>query len=274
MELPFGLSETSLRLGVFAGVLAVLAMLELLWPRRRTSEARSRRWATNLVIAGLGSIAVRALAWLTQQLAVPFVAVAAALLAERQGIGLLNWMTSPAWLEMALALLALDAAIWLQHWASHKVPLLWRLHRVHHADVDFDVTTAVRFHPVEIALSMLYKVALALVLGPSVLAVIVFEVVLNASAMFNHANLALPLPLDRALRAIIVTPDMHRVHHSVLRHEHDTNFGFNLSVWDRLFGTYTPQPEEGHVEMRIGLDAYPAPEPTRLWWSLWLPFGK
>jgi sterol desaturase/sphingolipid hydroxylase (fatty acid hydroxylase superfamily) len=155
-----------------------------------------------------------------------------------------------------LALLALDLAIWVQHLASHKIPLFWRLHKVHHADRDIDVTTAVRFHPVEIALSMLWKIVVVVPLGAPPLAVLLFEVILNACAMFNHANIALPAWLDGALRVAIVTPDMHRVHHSVLRREHDSNYGFNLSLWDRLFRTYTAQPEKGHRGMTVGLSPY------------------
>jgi sterol desaturase/sphingolipid hydroxylase (fatty acid hydroxylase superfamily) len=173
-----------------------------------------------------------------------------------------------------VAVLVLDLAIWGQHWASHKVPLFWRLHQVHHADRDIDVTTAVRFHPVEIALSMLWKIVVVVPLGAPPLAVFLFEVILNACAMFNHANIALPQWLDRILRLLVVTPDMHRVHHSVLRREHNTNYGFNLSVWDRLFRTYTAQPEGGHQGMTIGLPPYQSEAPTRFGWSLWLPFGR
>jgi sterol desaturase/sphingolipid hydroxylase (fatty acid hydroxylase superfamily) len=171
-----------------------------------------------------------------------------------------------------VALLALDLAIWAQHLVSHKVPLFWRLHQVHHADRDIDVTTAIRFHPIEIGLSMLWKIVVVLVIGASPLAVFLFEVILNGCAMFNHANLALPRSLDGILRLIIVTPDMHRVHHSVLRREHDSNYGFNLSIWDRLFRTYTAQPEGGHQGMTIGLPPYQNLNPSRFDWSLLLPF--
>jgi sterol desaturase/sphingolipid hydroxylase (fatty acid hydroxylase superfamily) len=171
-----------------------------------------------------------------------------------------------------IALLALDLAIWVQHLASHKVPIFWRLHQVHHADRDIDVTTAVRFHPVEIALSMLWKIAVVIPLGASPFAVFLFEVILNACAMFNHANIALPPWLERIVRLFIVTPDMHRVHHSVERREHDSNYGFNLSLWDRLFATYTAQPEGGHRGMTIGLSQYRSDGPTRLIWSLAVPF--
>ncbi len=274
MELPFGMSEGVLRLAAFASVFVVVAMLEQLLPRRNPTVSKASRWTTNLAFAGLGSIAVRLLGQLAQLIAVPLVATAAAIVAARSSIGFFNWTAWPEAIEIALAVIVLDAAIYLQHVASHKIPLLWRLHRVHHADVDLDLTSGVRFHPVEIALSMLYKVVLVLLLGPAALAVVVFEVVLNGSAMFNHANLRLPLWLDRVLRLVVVTPDMHRIHHSVLRHEHDTNYGFNLSVWDRLLGTYTVEPQQGQLGMKIGLDEFPAPAPSRLWWSLKLPFMK
>lgn len=274
MELPFGMSEGVLRLAAFASVFVVVAMLEQLLPRRNPTVSKAWRWTTNLAFAGLGSIAVRLLGQLAQLIAVPLVATAAAIVAARSSIGFFNWTAWPEAIEIALAVIVLDAAIYLQHVASHKIPLLWRLHRVHHADVDLDLTSGVRFHPVEIALSMLYKVVLVLLLGPAALAVVIFEIVLNGSAMFNHANLRLPLWLDRVLRLVVVTPDMHRIHHSVLRKEHDTNYGFNLSVWDRLLGTYTVEPQQGHLGMKIGLDEFPAPAPSRLWWSLKLPFVK
>lgn len=267
MELAASMGEGAIRLAIFLVVLVVMALLEIAIPQRPLTQPKQRRWITNFAIAGIDALVVRLLA----QLAVPIAAVAAAMAAQARGIGLFNVLGWPQALEVAVALVVLDGAIYLQHVASHKVPALWRLHRVHHADLDFDVTTALRFHPGEIALSMIYKVGLVFVLGPSALAVVIFEVVLNASAIFNHANVALPVPLDRALRALIVTPDMHRVHHSVLRREHDTNFGFNLAIWDRLFGSYTPAPEGGQKGMTIGLGAYRSEGPSRLGWSLMLP---
>ena len=225
-----------------------------------------------MTIVGLGVALVRVLALLAQALAVPLVAIAAADFAEARGWGLLNAIVLPAWLEWALAVVILDFAIWLQHLASHKVPLLWRLHQVHHADVDIDVTTALRFHPIEIGLSMLYKTVWVLVLGATAFAVLAFEIILNACAMFNHANVRLPGPLDRVLRTVLVTPDMHRVHHSTLRREHDSNYGFNLSIWDRVFRTYTAQPAAGHQGMTIGLPAFQNDKPTGAAWSLSLPF--
>jgi len=260
--------EVWIRFGVFAAVLAALAVAERIFPKRRRSEPVPRRWFTNLSIVAIDSVMVRAMA----ALAVPVAAVAAAHFAEIQRWGLLNAVDWPGWLEFVIALIVLDFAIWLQHLLSHKIPILWRLHQVHHADRDIDVTTAIRFHPVEIALSMIWKIAWVFALGPSTLAVMVFEIILNAFAMFSHANIALPAGADRIVRALIVTPDMHRVHHSILRREHDSNYGFNLSVWDRLFGTYTAEPEKGHENMTIGLVTYQDDKPSRLLWSLTLPF--
>lgn len=270
--LPF--NETYVRLGTFAAVLVAMALLEALLPRRRRIFPRLVRWPTNLAIVGLGALVARGLAFGAAHVAVPLVAVGAAAYAARHDIGLFNTLSWPGWLEIVLALVVLDFAIWLQHWISHAVPAFWRLHRVHHADRDFDVTTALRFHPVEIGLSMLYKVGWVMVLGAPALAVVLFEVILNGLAMFNHANVALPRRLDAALRLLVVTPDMHRVHHSVHRGEHHANFGFNLSIWDRLFRTYVAAPRDGHEGMTIGLPEYQSDGPQRLGWSLRLPFRR
>jgi sterol desaturase/sphingolipid hydroxylase (fatty acid hydroxylase superfamily) len=263
-----GQSDGLIRLAVFASIFALMALIELIWPKRTLIVSKRSRWLTNLGI----SVVATALLRLMALLVVPLAALAAAFYAEAHRLGLLNQVDWPAWLKIAVALLALDLAIWAQHLASHKIPILWRLHRVHHADRDIDVTTAVRFHPVEIGLSMLWKIAVVIPLGAPPLAVFLFEVILNACAMFNHANIALPAWFDRLLRIFIVTPDMHRVHHSVLRREHDSNYGFNLSLWDRLFRTYTAEPEAGHQGMTIGLTPYQSEGPTHLGWSLWLPF--
>lgn len=260
--------EAIIRFSIFAGLFAILALAEALLPRRKRARSRMGRWFTNWSITILNTVSLRLLAF-----ALPLLAVGAALDAEANGWGLFNMTDWPAWLEVTLAVLFFDFAIWLQHLITHKIPLLWRLHRVHHADVEFDVTTAIRFHPVEIALSMLLKIGLVYVIGPSALAIILFEIILNGTAMFNHSNLKLPLWLDRWLRLVIVTPDMHRVHHSVHRHEHDSNYGFSLSIWDRMFRTYVPQPEKGHEDMTIGLE-WQDDRPTKLGWSLWLPFSK
>jgi len=270
MDGLLGQSDGALRLAIFLGVFVVMALIELGWPKRALIAPKARRWLTNLGIAGVDSLVLRAMA----MLAVPVAAVAAAFYVQNHQIGLLNQVAWPEWFKILVALLVLDLAIWAQHLASHKIPLFWRLHQVHHADRDIDVTTAVRFHPVEIALSMLWKIVVVAVLGASPLAVFLFEVILNACAMFNHANIALPRTLDRVLRLLVVTPDMHRVHHSVLRSEHNRNYGFNLSLWDRLFRTYVAQPQAGHQGMTIGLDPYQTEAPTRFAWSLALPFRK
>ena len=268
MDGLIGQSDGMIRLAVFLGVFVAMALIERAWPKRGLSVSKGKRWLTNLGI----SVTATALLRLMAMLAVPIAAVTATFYAQAHGIGLLNNVAWPEWLKIAVALLALDLAIWAQHLASHKLPLFWRLHQVHHADRDIDVTTAVRFHPVEIALSMLWKIIVVVPLGAAPFAVFLFEVILNACAMFNHANIALPAWLDGVLRLFVVTPDMHRVHHSVIRREHDSNYGFNLSLWDRLFRTYTAQPEAGHQGMTIGLTPYQSEAPTRFGWSLWLPF--
>ena len=270
MDGLIGQSDGLIRLAIFASVFVVMALIELGWPKRRLVVSKQRRWLTNIGISVAGTALLR----LMTMLAVPIAAIAAALYAEAHHLGLLNQVSWPYWIKVVVALLVLDLAIWVQHWASHKVPLFWRLHQVHHADRDIDVTTAVRFHPVEIGLYMLWKIVVVVPLGAPPLAVFLFEVILNACAMFNHANIALPQWLDRVLRLLVVTPDMHRVHHSVIRREHNSNYGFNLSLWDRLFRTYTAQPEGGHQGMTIGLPPYQSEAPTRFGWSLLLPFGQ
>lgn len=261
-------NELILRLGVFLGLFALFATLEALAPRRARNQPRSTRWFANLSLVVLDALALRALA-----IALPLLAVGAAVDAGRMGWGLFNALDWPLWVEAVLAILILDLAIWAQHLITHKVPLFWRFHRVHHADRDFDVTTALRFHPVEILASMGLKIGLVYLIGPLTIAVVLFEVILNGTAMFNHANLRLPLWLDRAVRLVLVTPDMHRVHHSIHRHEHDSNYGFALSVWDRIFGTYRPMPEAGHEKMVLGLE-WQDDKPSRLGWALMLPFRK
>jgi sterol desaturase/sphingolipid hydroxylase (fatty acid hydroxylase superfamily) len=259
-------NETLIRLGVFGGLLVLFAALEALAPRRARAMPRAGRWVTNLGMTVLNTLALRAVA-----IGVPFLAVGAAVDAWTHHWGLFNRLDWPVIWEIGLNLLIFDFAIWAQHLITHKVPLLWRFHRVHHADRDFDVTTAVRFHPVEIVASMGIKIGLVYLLGPQAVAVLLFEVILNGTALFNHANLRLPLWLDRVLRLVLVTPDMHRVHHSVQRVEHDSNYGFALSVWDRLFRTYRAQPEGGHEGMVVGLE-WQDERPAKLGWSLWLPF--
>ncbi|HLQ19947.1 MAG TPA: sterol desaturase family protein [Tabrizicola sp.] len=257
-----------LRGGVFLGLFALFAGLEAFAPRRPRSLSRGRRWQTNLAITVLNTLALRGLA-----VVLPLLAIGAALDAGAQGWGLFNRLDLPGWAELVVAVLVLDFAIWAQHLVTHKVPLFWRFHRVHHADRDMDVTTGFRFHPVEILASMGLKIGLVYVLGPSALAVLVFEMLLSGTALFNHSNLALPGGLDRVLRRVLVTPDMHRVHHSVRREEHDSNYGFALSVWDRLFRTYVAKPKAGHDAMVVGLE-WQDERPAKLGWSLGLPFRR
>lgn len=265
-DLTGQIGDGPLRLGVFFGVLVAMALLELLLPMRDLEAPKTRRWLTNFAIVGLDTAMLRLL--------FPILAVGVAAEVTRRGWGLFSLVDLPVWLESLICVILLDLAIYGQHVASHKMPILWRVHKVHHSDRDIDVTTAIRFHPVEIALSMIYKFAVIAVLGAGPWAVLLFEVLLNATAMFNHANIRLPGPLDAVVRLVVVTPDMHRVHHSVYRRETDSNYGFNLSVWDRLFGTYIPQPAHGHTGMSIGLKSYRDFSPTRLWWSVSLPFRR
>jgi sterol desaturase/sphingolipid hydroxylase (fatty acid hydroxylase superfamily) len=259
-------SETLLRLGIFLSALILFSALEALFPRRLRKLPRQERWLTHLGITIIDSLAIRLLG--------PLTAIAVAIWASSKGIGIFNVLDLPFWLEIVLAFVLLDFAIYLQHVISHRVPLFWRFHKVHHTDRDLDASSAVRFHPVEILLSMLYKCGLVLLIGPAALAVLIFEIVLNASAIFNHANLKLPLGLDKSLRAVIVTPDMHRVHHSVIEGETNSNYGFNFSIWDKLCGTYKDQPKAGHESMTIGLSEHQSSAPAKLLWSLKLPFAK
>ncbi len=260
--------ETTLRLAVFLGLFALLALAETLLPRRPRRHRTSRRWMTNWGLVLIDTLTLRLMA-----IALPLLAVGAALDAQSKGWGVFNAIEAPIWLEAIICILILDLAIWTQHLITHKIPLLWRLHQVHHADGDMDVTTAIRFHPLEIALSMGLKIVLVYLLGPPAFAVILFEIILNGTAMFNHANLRLSPKLDRILRLVIVTPDMHRVHHSEDRAEHDSNYGFSLSIWDRLFRTYIAQPSQGHDDMTVGL-RWQDERPSKLGWSLMLPFRK
>ena len=260
--------EGMIRLGFFIALFVIFAALEALSPRRRRNLPRPSRWTTNLGISVINTLTLRSLS-----IALPLLAVGAAVDAGNQNWGIFNALDWSLWLTFPLTILILDFAIWLQHLLTHKLPILWRFHRVHHADRDFDVTTALRFHPVEIAASMLLKIGLVYALGPPAVAVLAFEILLNGTALFNHANLRLPDRLDQILRLILVTPDMHRVHHSSMRAEHDSNYGFALSIWDRMFRTYVAQPAKGHDAMEIGLH-WQTDEPAKLGWSLMLPFRK
>lgn len=260
--------EALIRFGVFTGLFSLFAIIEALVPRRVRTQPRRTRWVTNWAIIILDTLTLRALAF-----ALPLLAVGAAIDAGNQGWGLLNQLEFPLWIKALVTILIFDFAIWLQHLITHKIPILWRFHRVHHADRDIDVTTAIRFHPVEIALSMLLKIGLVYLLGPPAIGIILFEIILNGTAMFNHANINIPQPVDSVIRKILVTPDMHRVHHSDRRGEHDSNYGFALSIWDRMFGTYIAQPELGHDDMTIGLQ-WQDNRPSKLGWSLALPFFR
>lgn len=256
--------QTAIRLLAFAGVFTAMAAWEVLAARRPRAASRIRRWPANLGIAVFNTLLLRLL--------LPLTAVAWADAMAVRGIGLFNLTPLPVVVEFLAAVVLLDLAIWAQHVVFHRVPPLWRLHRMHHADVDLDVTSGARFHPIEIVLSMAIKFAVVAALGAPAAAVLVFEVLLNACAMFNHANVRLPAPADAVLRAVLVTPDMHRIHHSVLRPETDSNFGFCLSWWDRLFGTYRAAPAAGQLGMTIGLEEFRAPEESRLDRLLTQPF--
>ena len=260
--------EGLIRLGVFVLVFSGMAIFELMSPRLERAELKgaykAKRWMTNVSMVVLSAAVLR--------IVLPTAAIGTAMIAAQNGWGLFNIFNFNPGVAGILSFLLLDLAIWVEHVASHKVPLLWRVHRMHHADTGIDVTTGLRFHPIEIGVSMLWKMAVVASIGAPVFAVLVFEVVLNAAAMFNHSNLRLPSKLDRMLRLVLVTPDMHRVHHSILRDETDSNYGFNLPFWDRLFGTYVDQPKSGHRSMKIGLAEYRDTRPTSILWSLWLPF--
>jgi sterol desaturase/sphingolipid hydroxylase (fatty acid hydroxylase superfamily) len=240
--------ELIVRLAAFAGVFAAMALWEAASPRRHSTVGRWPRWPGNLGISIVDALLVRLL--------LPTASVGAALVTADHRFGLLYLANAPPLLAGVLGFVMLDLVVYLQHVLFHRIPLLWRVHRMHHADIDIDVTTGLRFHPFEILLSMLIKIATIVLIGVPAVAVLIFEVVLNATSMFNHANAAMPEVLDRVVRLFVVTPDMHRVHHSVVRAETDSNFGFNLPWWDRLFGTYRAAPQAGHTGMTIGLPMF------------------
>ncbi|MES9833604.1 MAG: sterol desaturase family protein [Candidatus Thiodiazotropha sp. DIVDIV] len=259
--------ELTIRLSIFFAIFALMAIWEVALPCRQLNFSRSRRWSSNLGIVVLNSLVLRLL--------FPAAAVGFAAFTSEKGWGLLNEISLPLWLNVVIAVILMDLVIYLQHVMVHAIPALWRLHRVHHADPDYDLTTGARFHPIEILLSMLIKITTIAALGPSVMAVLIFEVVLNSMAMFNHGNVSLPQWFDRILRWLVVTPDMHRVHHSVIPKETNSNFGFNLSIWDRLMGTYIAQPQLGHQQMQIGVGSLQNPNLiTKLPGMLKIPFLK
>jgi len=258
-------NKEAIRLGAFLSVFAIIAIWEFFSPRRRLSTPKVMRWAANLTITVLGTIIVR---WLYPVLAVSFAA-------GNNTFGLLNYVSLPYSLKVVIGILLFDLAIYGQHILFHSMPLLWRLHMMHHADLDIDVTTGLRFHPIEIALSMGIKIGAVFFIGPPVLAVLLFEIILNGTSMFNHGNILISPGVDRLLRLIVVTPDVHRVHHSVVIRETNSNFGFNFPWWDRLFGTYRDQPAAGHEKMVIGLSQFRDEKRLTLLRLLALPFtGK
>jgi sterol desaturase/sphingolipid hydroxylase (fatty acid hydroxylase superfamily) len=263
-------NELPIRLSFFFGIFAIMALWEILSPRRKLTVSKGVRWANNLGLIFLNTLVLRFL--------FPAAAVGVASIAQQRGWGVLNYYEPPFTLSVVIAVIAviaMDFVIYLQHVMVHALPILWRLHRVHHADLDYDVTTGARFHTIEIILSMLIKIATITVLGPPVVAVVIFEVLLNATAMFNHGNVCIPEKFDRLLRLLVVTPDMHRVHHSVHAPLANSNFGFNLPWWDRLFGTYVAQPPEGHTEMELGVENFRDPKQVdTLPGMLMLPFER
>jgi sterol desaturase/sphingolipid hydroxylase (fatty acid hydroxylase superfamily) len=258
--------EPLIRLGAFGAVFVAMALWELAAPRRRQGVSRSLRWPNNIGLVVIDTILVRIL--------FPTAAVGLALVGEARGFGLLNLVALPYWAMVIIAVVLLDLTIYLQHVLFHAVPALWRMHRVHHADLDIDVTTGVRFHPFEIAVSMLIKLGAVAALGAPAVSVLAFEVLLNATSMFNHGNVRMPPRFDAVLRWLLVTPDMHRVHHSIDPNETNSNFGFNLPWWDRLFGTYRPQPAAGHEAMTIGIEQFRDPRELVIDRLLLQPFRK
>ena len=256
--------EPHVRLGAFLGVFVLVALWEVVAPRRPPGISKAVRWTNNIGIVVLDTVILR--------LVFPVAAAGIAAVVGSLGWGLFNALAWPIWLEVVLAVVVLDFVIYWQHVVFHAVPGLWRLHMVHHADLEFDLTTGVRFHPFETLLSMIIKVAAIAALGPAPVAVILFEIVLSATSIFNHGNVVLPSGLDRFLRLVVVTPDMHRIHHSVIVNETNSNFGFSLPWWDRLFGTYRAQPAAGHERMTIGLEQFREPRLQWLWHMLALPF--
>ncbi len=260
------MSEPLLRISCFIGVLAILSIWELIAPRRTLRMPKTKRWANNLGLAIVDTVLLRSL--------FPIAAVGFAQIVHQHSWGLFNRVGVPVWIAILLSVIALDFIIYLQHLLLHRIPILWRIHRVHHTDLDLDVTTGLRFHPIEIVLSMGLKIAAVILLGVPSVAVLIFEILLNGTALFNHSNLNLPYSLDQILRWVLVTPDMHRIHHSIITEETDSNFGFNLTWWDYLCGTYRAQPIKGHEAMTVGLDDWQTEQVEELLWMLANPFLK
>jgi|TARA_B100000497_G_scaffold17014_1_gene19922 sterol desaturase/sphingolipid hydroxylase (fatty acid hydroxylase superfamily) len=243
-------------------------MAEILLPKKKRIHNRKDRWITNGLITLINTASVNIV-----HIAIPLIAIVAAIDVSNGKMGLFNIINFPIWIEIILTVIILDFIIWGQHLLSHKIPFVWRFHRMHHTDRDLDVTTAVRFHPFEIIFSMFIKITSIYILGASAIAVIIFEIMLNGMAMFNHANLRIPFRIENILRKFIVTPDLHRIHHSIYIDEHNKNFGFSLSIWDKIFKCYLDQPRDGHKDMKLGLK-WQNDKPTKLGWSLWIPFKK
>ena len=262
------MSDTILRLTFFLSILIILIMAEILFPKKKRIHNRKVRWITNGLITLINTASVNIV-----HIAIPLIAIVAAIDVSNGKMGLFNIINFPIWIEIILTVIILDFIIWGQHLLSHKIPFVWRFHRMHHTDRDLDVTTAVRFHPFEIIFSMFIKITSIYILGASAIAVIIFEIMLNGMAMFNHANLRIPFRIENILRKFIVTPDLHRIHHSIYIDEHNKNFGFSLSIWDKIFKCYLDQPRDGHKDMKLGLK-WQNDKPTKLGWSLWIPFKK
>lgn len=259
-------NEVFLRIASFVGILSLIAMWEIVAPRRPLTTRKGSRWLANLSMIAIATFIIR--------FTFPLLPVGLAILAREQGWGILNLISLPSWLAVTIALLALDLVIYLQHVMFHFLPVLWRLHRMHHSDLDLDASSGNRFHPMEIMISIGIKLGAVLIIGPSPFAVLLFEILLNAAAIFNHGNIRIPLGIDRWLRTVLVTPDMHRVHHSIIPRETNSNFGFSLSWWDFLCGTYRTQPSAGHLEMTIGLKEYRNPDRLTLPRLLVQPFER
>lgn len=256
--------DAGIRLAFFLGVFLLVGLAEYLWPRRVLTVPKGQRWFCNLGIVVVDSLVVR--------LVMPVMPAGLAAVAGANGWGILNAVALPQWLDILIVVLALDLTIYLQHRAFHRIPFFWRFHRMHHTDLDIDVSSGNRFHPVEILFSLLIKIGAVIVLGAPAIAVVTFEVLLNATSLFNHGNLRIPVRIDSLLRLFLVTPDMHRVHHSVIPRETDSNFSFNLPWWDRMLGTYRDQPEHGQTDMTIGLKEFRDAGRLGLGYLLLLPF--
>jgi sterol desaturase/sphingolipid hydroxylase (fatty acid hydroxylase superfamily) len=260
-------NEATFRLTIFLSVFMLMALWEWQRPCKTLTVSKLTRWANNLGLITFNTVLLRLL--------FPTATAGMAAYVNSNGWGLLNTISLPLWLSVLLTIVLMDLAIYFQHRLFHVVPVLWRLHKVHHADMDIDVTTGARFHSIEILLSMLIKFGVIVLLGPMLVAVVLFEVLLNATAMFNHSNIKIPKAIDNILRLLVVTPDMHRVHHSVIETETNSNYGFNLPWWDRIFGSYCAQPKGGHQAMKIGLNAYQNPTESQGFLSmLMMPFKR